>query len=112
VIAISESRVAKGKTKGRPTASEGPANTRLIRAFEDIADMLAWIVRIEGGTTANLIDPMLRPQVTARFERHRETVDRIKKAEDEVRRVEDEEATKRDAPPEEPQPKKKPKKPG
>lgn len=91
-----ERDVGKQKSKGRPTNAEGPANTRLIRAFEDIADMIAWIVRVEGGTTANLIDPMLRPEVTARYQKHEETVNRIKKAEDELRKVEEAEAAKRE----------------
>ena len=95
MINILEPSVAKQKSKGRPTSEEGPANTRLIRAFEDLADMIAWIVRVEGGKTANLIDPMLRPEVTARYEKHRETIERIRKAEDELRRVEGEEEEKR-----------------
>lgn len=96
MIAFLEPGVGKQKTNGRPTAEEGPANTRLIRTFEDIADMIAWIVRIEGGTTANLIDPMLRPEITARYEKHKETIERIRKAEEEVQRIEQEEAAKRE----------------
>ncbi len=96
MFAFLEPTVGKQKSKGRPTKEEGPGNTRLIRAFEDIADMIAWIVRVEGGTTANLIDPMLRPEVVARYEKHKDTIDRIKKAEEEVKRVEEEEAKKRD----------------
>lgn len=54
--------------------------TRQVRTYEDIADMLAWINEIEGENVADIIDPLIRDGVTARFDRIRPTVDAIKAA--------------------------------
>lgn len=64
--------------------------TKQVRVFEDLGEMISMIVRVEGGTTANLLDPMLRPQITTRYGRHKEAIDRILAAERELQRVENE----------------------
>lgn len=79
--------MAKG---GRPRKDEGDHGTRQVRVFEDIAEMVSWIVRVEGGTTAKVIDPLVRAQLTVRYLKHKDVIDKIKKAEDEARRVEEE----------------------
>lgn len=43
--------------------------------------MVAWIVRVKGGTAASLIDPLLRPQIVARYAAIKPAVDAMLKAE-------------------------------
>jgi hypothetical protein len=74
---------------GRPLSSEGERGTKQVRIMEDLAEMCSWIVRVEGGTTAQLLDPMVRAEVEARYERHKAAIEKIRAAEDELRRVED-----------------------
>lgn len=74
---------------GRPTTGEGDRGTRQVRVMEDIAEMCGWIVRVEGGTTAQLLDPMVRAEIEARYERHRAAIEKIRAAEEELRKVED-----------------------
>ena len=69
--------VVMGKARGRPKLDE--AETRMVRVHGDLADMIGWLVRIEGGTVAGLLDPLLRPQLVARYERIRPAVEQITK---------------------------------
>jgi hypothetical protein len=62
--------------------------TKQVRVFEDVGEMISMIVRVEGGTTANLLDPLIRPQITARYNRHREAIEKIRAAEKELERAE------------------------
>lgn len=78
---------------GRPPASEGEKGTRQIRVFDDMADMIGWVTRINGGNAAQLVDPLLRPAISSAYKMIEADVERIKKAEDEVRKAE--EAAKR-----------------
>lgn len=68
--------------------------TRQIRVNEDLGEMISWIIRIEGGSTATLLDPMIRAQIVARFTRYEGVVEKMRaaeaalqKAEEEARRV-------------------------
>lgn|SRR5574338_127697 len=74
----------------RPKRADGQQGTDHARLFADIVDMVSWIVRVEGGSSAQLLDPMIRPQVTARYAKHKPVIDKLKAAEDEVRRLEEE----------------------
>ncbi len=71
--------------KAKTSDEEG---TRQVRVFEDVGEMISWIIRVEGGKTANLLDPMIRSQVTARYQKHKEVIDKIRAAEEELERVE------------------------
>lgn len=77
-------RMAKG------IKSESSEETQQVRVFPDLGEMISLIVRIEGVKTANLLDPMIRPQVTARYNRLRPAVEKILAAEKELERVEQE----------------------
>lgn len=79
-----DKRMAKGRG-GRPRKEEGERGTRQIRAFEDIADMLGWICHFEGGSVAQILDPMLRAQVAARYAPYAGAVEAIKAAENGAR---------------------------
>lgn len=76
--------------QGRPKKSDGEQGTKHTRLFEDIVEMIGWITRVEGISSAQLLDPMVRGQVTARYAKHKSVIDRIKAAEDELQRVEEE----------------------
>jgi hypothetical protein len=71
---------AKG---GRPTKIEGDRSTKLVRLPADLAEMLAWINRISGISSADFIDPLIRPQVELEYRRIQPARDAVKKAEEE-----------------------------
>jgi hypothetical protein len=69
---------------------DGEAGTRQVRVMEDLGEMISWIIRVEGGKTANLLDPMIRAQITARYQKHKEVIEKIRAAEDNLNRIEEE----------------------
>jgi hypothetical protein len=74
------------RKRGRPAKPE-TEGTRMVRVPTDIADMIGWIVRIKkksdaGYTASELVGPMLRPGVTARYKLIESEVEKIKRAED------------------------------
>jgi hypothetical protein len=82
-----ESPMAKGRG-GRPKKSDGEQPTRHVRVFEDLADMIGWIYHFESQeektSVAQILDPMLRAQVAARFAPYAEKVKKILAAEQEA----------------------------
>lgn len=72
----------------KPVRDENEDATRQVRVFEDIGDMVSWIVRVEGCKTANLLDPMIRAEVTARYLKHKDVIDKIRAAEEALAKVE------------------------
>src|SRR5687767_8270779 len=72
-------RRSMGKKRGRPKLDDG--ETRMVRAYADIADMIGWLVRLEGGTVAGLLDPLIRAPILARYARIQHLVKQIKDAE-------------------------------
>lgn len=69
------------KRTGRPRKGSGDRGTKHVRVFDDAAEMIGWIVRIEGGSSATLLDPMIRAQLTARYLKHKDVIDKIRAAE-------------------------------
>ncbi len=61
--------------------------TKATRVAEDLADKLGWIIRLEGGSSAEILDPAIRPLIEQRFERIRPAAEEIKAAEDKHRRI-------------------------
>lgn len=59
--------------------------TRHVRVKPDIAEMVSWIVRVDGIKSAALLDPILRLPITTRFNKRKKAIDAIKKAETEAR---------------------------
>jgi hypothetical protein len=75
-------RCVMGKGRGgRPKKADGEMGTKHIRAMNDVAEMIGWIHRFEGIAVAQIVDPMLRGPVTARYKRYEEQVEAIKLAE-------------------------------
>lgn len=70
-----------GSRGGRPKKGTEAGATATVRVFADLAEMIGWIVRLEGTPSSNLIDPLIRPQITARFETLRKDIDAIKRIE-------------------------------
>ena len=54
--------------------------SRLARIPGDLAAMLSGIVEVEGGTIAEIVDPLIRPEVTRRFREVKPTLDKIRRA--------------------------------
>jgi len=65
---------------GRPKKSDGEQETRQIRVFGDIADMLADLSLVHPKSTAQICDPLLRAEITELHERYREQIDAAKAA--------------------------------
>lgn len=78
------------KRTGRPKKGSGERGTKHVRVFEDAAEMIGWIVRIEGGSSATLLDPMIRAQLAARYLKHKDVIDKIRAAEEAAQKAVDE----------------------
>lgn len=68
--------------RGRPPKPK-EEGTRGVRLYGDLADMIAAIVAVADDpkvTAASVVDPLLRPQIKARYERIRVQVEKIEKA--------------------------------
>ncbi len=80
----------------KPARVDGEKGTTHVRLLADLAEMISWIVRLERleqkGGSALLLDPMLRPQIRARYGKYKAQIDQIKAAEAELRKVEDQAA--------------------
>lgn len=72
--------VGKKKSVGRPAAFEG--GTRQVKLPEDLVQMVQWLARVERRTAAQIIDPLARPEVEARYARRFDDIQAIKAAED------------------------------
>jgi hypothetical protein len=72
--------MARGR--GRPPKPE-EEGTRGVRLYKDLADMIAAIVAVSDDpkvTAASVVDPLLRPQIKARYERIRVQIEKIERA--------------------------------
>jgi hypothetical protein len=73
------------KKAGRPHNQEGSGDkyTKMVRLPTDLAEKLGWLVRLskEKKTAAQIVDPMIRPQIEARYEKIRAEVEDIKRSE-------------------------------
>jgi hypothetical protein len=78
MLLIPRKKMARGR--GRPKNPDDLA-TRQLRVHADLAEMVAWIVRVQGGTVAQLLDPLVRPQIVARYEMLRSHIEAIQRAE-------------------------------
>lgn len=67
-----------------PNPSEG--GTRHIRVAEDLARMLGDIIEVEGGTSAQFVDPLIRPQIVARYSELKPLIDQMAKVRQKARR--------------------------
>jgi hypothetical protein len=72
----------KGKG-GRPSKKEGERSTKLVRLPKDLAEMLVWINEITGVSSAEFIDPLIRPQVEAEYKKILPAVNARRKADEE-----------------------------
>lgn len=63
--------------------------THQIRVNADLGEMIAWIARVEDMTTAQLLDPMVRAQIQARYKKHEAVIEKLKAAEDALREAEE-----------------------
>ena len=52
----------------------------MIRVRADLAEMISEICRLQDTSSAMLIDPLLRPQITVRYERLRPHIEAIRDA--------------------------------
>ncbi len=82
--------MAKNSNKGgRPRRADEAGGTTMIRVNADLAEMIAWVARLENTTAAQLVDPLVRTPVAAKYTKHSAAIEKIKKAEENVRKIED-----------------------
>lgn len=74
------------RKRGRPK-NEAHQGTRMVRINDDLADMLSWVARVEGGTVAQLVDTILRPQIIAKYQKYEPVIRAIQKAEAELEKA-------------------------
>ncbi len=79
--------MASGRKKTKKDESE--AAVKLVRINVDLAEMLSWIVKVKGGTVAEFLDPLIRPQVTTAYKQIEAVVLKAKKVEEEMKRIRD-----------------------
>ncbi len=65
---------------GGPRKDRDEAGTRLVRVNGDLAEMIGWIVELKGGSSAKLLDPLIRKEIKDEFGTIAREVDVIKKA--------------------------------
>lgn len=73
--------MAKTKT-GRPTKKEGDSETDHVRVNQDIKDMLSDLLLLfPKWKTAQILDPLIRPELTRLWQKHKPQIDAAKAAE-------------------------------
>ena len=66
---------------GRPRKDQGEAGTSQIRINDDLAVMLSELLLVmPNKTTAQIVDPFLRPELTLLHERHKAQIEKVKAA--------------------------------
>jgi hypothetical protein len=65
---------------GGPRKDRDDAGTRLVRVNGDMAEMIGWIVELKGGSSAKLLDPLIRKGIKEEFATIAREVEVIKKA--------------------------------
>lgn len=72
------------KKKTQEVNGEIVTGSQSIRVSQDLARMVAWICEIEGLSALELVDPLIRPSITARFERIKKQIEEIEKIKQEA----------------------------
>ncbi len=74
-------------SRGRPPKENGSGDTKakMVRLSNDLAGMISWIVKLEGGTASQLLDPLIRGPIQARYAKIKPQVEKIKRAQEEAR---------------------------
>lgn len=80
MLLVCEKRMAGG----RPRKDEEDQGTRHIRAFEDLANMIGWIHHFTNEKVANIIDPILRPEILDQYAEWKTKAERMARAEGQV----------------------------
>jgi hypothetical protein len=80
-------RFKGGRPKLAPNGDRS-TGTKMVRINADLVNMLSWIARLESISTAQLIDPLIRGPVEARFKLIEKEVAEIKLQEEKVHRLE------------------------
>lgn len=66
---------------GRPKKTDGGQGTKHVRVFADVAEMIAWITRIKGNNSAQLLDPIIRSSIVSQYKILEREIEAIKRAE-------------------------------
>jgi hypothetical protein len=60
---------------------DGDQGTKQVRLHADLVEMISWITRLDGSSSATLLDSLIRPQITARYKLIEKDIEAIKKLE-------------------------------
>jgi hypothetical protein len=69
-------------TRGRPKKLTDEDRTTHVRMKQDLAEMLRWVARVQNQNVADLVDPLLRPQIISRYAARLDLIQQLKAAED------------------------------
>lgn len=77
-------------TRGRPKKSDADrGGTTHVRVFEDIAEKVKWVAKALDVSQPQLLDPLLRDQIEAKYEKLRPLIEKMMAAAAEARRIEE-----------------------
>lgn len=65
---------------GRPRKDDTEPGTRMVRLFEDLADLLSDLSLVLPKTIAQIVDPLLRPEIELLHERYKAQIETVKAA--------------------------------
>lgn len=65
---------------GRPRKGQGEAGTAQTRIKDDLQQMVSDLLLVMDTTSAQLLDPMIRPDLTRMWEKHKPQIQRVKAA--------------------------------
>ena len=71
--------------RGGGRSKDGP--TKSVRVFEEEGEMLYWIGEVTGDSSAKILRPMIRTDLTAMYERLRPLIEKLKGMREEERRL-------------------------
>jgi hypothetical protein len=72
---------------GRPKSEEGDLGTKHVRIKADLAEMLSEILKIDGGTSADYLDPLVRPQIATTHAELLPAINALKKGREQAEKL-------------------------
>lgn len=88
MVTLTGADMARGNRGGRPKAGETVEGTRQVRLFADLAEMVSDILKVRPElTSAQLLDPLVRPSVVAMHDHYAEAIEKVRAAEAVLRRA-------------------------
>jgi hypothetical protein len=65
---------------GRPKKNTGKVSTKHVRINNDLQEMLSWVLKVTGESSAQVLDPHIRGPITGLYNKHKSAIDTLKAA--------------------------------